>query len=65
MITIRKVEDSYQVSLKVEEKLERKKSQQNKGKIPRRGRGIVKEKFQKSRPEAGRYHSQTKRGGNS
>jgi hypothetical protein len=51
------------VVLKEKEKLARKKSQRNKGKSPRRGRVVVKEKFQNPRPEAGRYHSQIKRGG--
>jgi hypothetical protein len=65
MMTMRTMEDAYQVALKAEEKLARKKSQRNRGKSPSRGRGIVREKFQKPRPEAGRYHSQTERGGSS
>jgi hypothetical protein len=41
MMTMRTVEYSYQVSLKVEEKLARKKSQWNRGKSPSRGRGTL------------------------
>jgi hypothetical protein len=40
MMTVRTVEDAYQVALKAEEKLARKKSQRNRGKTPNRGRGI-------------------------
>jgi hypothetical protein len=65
MMTMRTVEDAYQVALKVEEKLARKQSQRNRGKSPNRGRGTTREKFQKSRGEAGRYNSQTERGGSS
>jgi hypothetical protein len=65
MMIMRTVEYAYQLSLKEEEKLARKKSQQNRGKSPNRGRGTVKEKFHKPREEARRYHSQTERGGSS
>jgi hypothetical protein len=44
---MRSMEDYYQVALKEEEKLVRKKSQRNRGKFPSRGRGAVREKFQK------------------
>jgi hypothetical protein len=63
MITMRTMEDAYRVAMKVEEKLARKQSQRNKGKIPNRGRGIIREKFQKPKVEVGRYHSQIERGG--
>jgi hypothetical protein len=65
MMTMKTVEDAYQVALKAEEKLTRKQSQRNRGKSPNRGRGIVREKFQYPRVEAGKYHNQTKRGGSS
>jgi hypothetical protein len=54
MITMRTVEYAYQVALKEEEKLARKKSQKNRGKNPNRGKGTTREKFQKSREEARR-----------
>jgi hypothetical protein len=38
-MTMRTLEDAYQVAMKAEEKLERKNSQRN------RGRGIVRENF--------------------
>jgi hypothetical protein len=65
MMTMRTVEDSYQVSLKEEENLARKESQQNRGKNPSRGRGTFREKFQKPRGEAGKYHSWIEKGGSS
>ena len=63
MMTMRTVEDDYQVSLKEKEKQTRKQSQRNKGKSPNIGRGTTKEKFQKFRGEAGGFNSQTERGG--
>jgi hypothetical protein len=45
--------------------LARKKSQINRGKNPSIGRGIVREKFQNPRPEAGIYRSHIERGGSS
>jgi hypothetical protein len=45
MMSISKVEDAYQESLKVEEKLARKQSQQNRGGNSRRSKGTNREKF--------------------
>jgi hypothetical protein len=45
--------------------LARKQSQRNRGKSPNRGKGTTREKFQKSRGEAGGFNSQTDRGGSS
>jgi hypothetical protein len=45
LVTMRTVEDVYQVSLKAEEKLARKQSQKNKGKNLTRGKGTPREKF--------------------
>jgi hypothetical protein len=59
MMKMRTVEDAYQVALKAEEKLARKHSQQNREKSPNRGRGTIREKFQKLRGEAGKYNNQT------
>jgi hypothetical protein len=62
MMTMRTVEDSYQVSLKEEENLERKKSQPNMGKNPNRGEGTIRENFQKEGEETGRSDNQIIRG---
>jgi len=53
MMTMKTVEYSYQVSLKEEKKLERKKSHRNRGKNPSRGEGTSREKFQKPGEEIG------------
>jgi hypothetical protein len=45
--------------LKEEEKMTRKQSHRNRGKIPIKGRGINREKFQKFIGEAGGFNSQT------
>jgi hypothetical protein len=45
MVTVRTVEDAYQVALKEEEKLARKQSQKNRGKNPTRGKGTTRENF--------------------
>jgi hypothetical protein len=48
MMEMRNLEYDYQISLKEEEKLARKESQQKRGKNPNRGSRTVREKFQKS-----------------
>jgi hypothetical protein len=65
MMTMRTVEYAYQVSLKVEDKLTRKKSHMNRGKSPNRGRGTTREKFYKFKGEDGGFNSQIERGGSS
>jgi hypothetical protein len=45
MMTMRSMEHPYQVALKEEETFSRKQSQQNRGKRPNQGRGIVRENF--------------------
>jgi hypothetical protein len=45
MMFFSKVEDSYQATLKVEEKLARKQSQRTRGGNSRRGKGTNREKF--------------------
>jgi hypothetical protein len=40
MVTIRNVEDSYQISLKAEEKLARKQGQRGRGRIQSRGQAV-------------------------
>jgi hypothetical protein len=63
MMIVIMVEDTYQVALKAEEKLARKQSQRIRGKITRKGRGTVREKFQKPRTKSRKYHGHTERGG--
>jgi hypothetical protein len=45
MMTMRIVEDTYQVALKAEEKLARKKIQRNRGKSANIGKGNVRVRF--------------------
>jgi hypothetical protein len=63
MIYVSKVEDSYQVTLNVEEKLARKQNQQTKGENSSRGKGTSREKFQKSKLD--KHHSHHDKGGSS
>jgi hypothetical protein len=65
MMSISTVEDAYQVALKAEEKLARKKSQRNRGGNSSRGKGTSREKFQKPNHEADKQHSHPEKGGNS
>jgi hypothetical protein len=51
MATVRMVEDAYQMALKAEEKLARKKSQQNRGRSLNRGKGVAQDKAQKPKDE--------------
>jgi hypothetical protein len=44
MVTVRTVEDVYQIALKAEEKLARKQSQQNRGRSLNRGKGVSQDK---------------------
>jgi len=50
-MTVKKVEDVYQIALKEEEKLARKKSQQNKGRSLNRGKGVAHDKMQNRKGE--------------
>ena len=52
LLNLKTVEDAYQVSLKVEEKLLRKKNQGNKGKNMVRGRGVLNKGGRTSKDEA-------------
>jgi hypothetical protein len=47
MATVKTIEDAYQIALKVEEKLERKQSQQNRGRSLNKGQGVAQNKVQK------------------
>jgi hypothetical protein len=63
MITVRTVEDYYQIAQKVEDKLARKQSQINRGKTLNRGKGIVHDKAKKPKVETRKPHSHSERGG--
>jgi hypothetical protein len=65
MMSIIKVEDSYQAALKAEEKLARKQRQRNRGGNSSRGKETSREKFQKPKHEAGKQHSHPEKGGSS
>jgi hypothetical protein len=65
MKTVRTVEDAYQMALKAEEKLARKKSQQNRGRSLNRGKGVAQDKAPKPRDEVEKPHSHSERGGSS
>jgi hypothetical protein len=65
MMSVSKVEDSYQEALKEEDKLSRKQSQRNRGGNSSRGKGTNREKFQKPKHEAGKQHNHPEKGGSS
>jgi hypothetical protein len=65
MMSVRTVEDAYQISLKVEEKLSRKQSQRNRGRIPSKSKGVPHDKTQKSKGETEKPHNHSERGGSS
>jgi hypothetical protein len=44
MMSVRTVENAYQIALKVEEKLARKQSQWKRGRSPKKGKGVVHDK---------------------
>jgi hypothetical protein len=65
MMTIRMVEDSYQMDLKAKEKLSRKKSQRGIGRSQAIGKPIIQDRNQKPREEWKKPQTQTQRGGSS
>jgi hypothetical protein len=65
MVTIRTVEDSYQMALKAEEKLSRKQGQQGRGRSQPRGKAVAQDKFQKSKEECKKTQGKVERGGTS
>ena len=65
MATIRTVEDSYQMALKAEEKLSRKKGQRGQGRSQPRGKTVAQEKYQKPKEEWKNPRSKVERGGTS
>jgi hypothetical protein len=65
MMIIRSVEDAYQMALKDEEKLSRKKSQRGRCRSQPRGKTIVQDRNQKSKEEWKKPQPQNERGGSS
>jgi hypothetical protein len=51
MLTIRTVEDAYQMALKAEEKMSRKQIQRGRGRSQPRGKTVVQERAQKPKED--------------
>jgi 8-oxo-dGTP pyrophosphatase MutT (NUDIX family) len=65
MVTIRTVEDAYQMALKAEEKLSRKKGQRGRGRSQPRGKAVAQERIQKPKEEWQKPQGKVERGGTS
>jgi hypothetical protein len=65
MVTIRTVEDAYEMALKAEEKLNCKQGQRWKGKIYPRGKSVAQDKYQKPKEEWKKPQGKIERGGTS
>jgi hypothetical protein len=65
MMTMRTVEYAYQIALKVEKKLARNQSQQNKSRGLNRGKGVVYDKALKAKDENEKSYGHFERGGSS
>jgi hypothetical protein len=65
IMTIRNVEDDYQVALKEEEKLARKLGQRGRGRSQSRGKFVSQDRVQNSKDEEKRPHNHPERGGSS
>ena len=65
MVTIRTVEDDYQMALKVEEKLSHKKGQRGQGRSQPRGKVVSQERTQKPKEEWKRPQGKAEKGGSS
>jgi hypothetical protein len=63
MVTVKIVEDAYQIVLKEEEKLNRKKSHQNKGRSLNRGKVVSQDKSPNPKYEVKKPHSHSERVG--
>jgi hypothetical protein len=62
MVTIRKVEDAYQMALKAEEKLSQKQGQRGRGRSQSRDKAIAQEKYQKPKEEWKKPQGKIERG---
>jgi hypothetical protein len=65
MMTIRTVEDAYQMALKDEEKMSQKQGQRGKGRSQARGKKIAQDRTQRPKEEGKKPQTQPKRGGSS
>jgi hypothetical protein len=65
MVTIRIVEDAYQMALKAEEKLNRKQGQRGRGRSQPRGKAVAQERTQKPKEEWKKPQGKAERGGTS
>ena len=65
MVTIRVVEDAYQMALKEEEKLSRKQGQRGWGRSQPLGKAVAQEKYQKPKEEWKKPQGKIERGGTS
>jgi hypothetical protein len=65
MVTIRTVEDAYQMALKSKEKLSRKQGQRGRGRSQPRGKAISQERIQKPKEEWKKPQGKAGRGGTS
>jgi hypothetical protein len=65
MVTIRTVEDAYQMALKVEEKLSRKQGERGRGRSQPRGKSVAQDKYQKPKEDWKKPQTRTERGGTS
>jgi hypothetical protein len=65
MLTIRTVEDAYQLALKAEEKLSRKQGQRGRGRSQPRGKAVAQERTQKPKEEWKKPQGKVERGGTS
>jgi hypothetical protein len=63
MVTVRAVEDVYQMALKAEENLARKHSHHNRGRNLNRGKGVAQDKAKNPKDKAKKPHSQFEGGG--
>jgi hypothetical protein len=65
MVTIRTVEDAYQMALKVEEKLSQRQGQRGQGRSQPRGKSVPQERNQKPKEDWKKPQTQIERGGSS
>jgi hypothetical protein len=65
MVTIRTVEDAYQMALKAEEKLSCKQGQRGRGRSQPRGKAVAQKEFQKPKEDWKRPQEKDERGGTS
>jgi hypothetical protein len=65
MVTIRTVEDAYQMALKAEEKLSRKQGQRGRGRSQPRGKAVAQERTQKPKEDWKKPQGKAERGGTS